>query len=136
MKYLLDTNICIRILNKSSQSVVNRLEETDLDDIAIPAVVAAELMYGAQKSVRRDRNVEMFRTFIRQFMVVGLDADAIEAYGEIRSELERKGTPIGANDYFIAAISRSTSRILVTNNIREFSRVEGLVVEDWTMSVA
>ena len=134
MKYLFDTNICVHILNKSSQSVLEKFEETDLDDIVIPSVVAAELIYGANKSVKRDQNLMRFRTFINQFMLAGINSAAIETYGEIRSELERKGTPIGANDYFIAAIAKANGGVLVTNNTREFSRVSGLALEDWTMA--
>lgn len=132
MMYFLDTNVCIRILNGSSQKLIERFEEVDLDDIAIPSVVAAELIYGAQKSVKRDYNLARFREFLNQFKIVNLNNAAVEAYGEIRSELERKGTPIGANDYLIAAIAKAHCGVLVTNNIREFSRVGGLSVEDWS----
>jgi tRNA(fMet)-specific endonuclease VapC len=134
MIYFLDTNTCIRILNGSSQGVIDRFEEIDLDDIIIPSVVAAELLYGANKSSKRDYNLIRFREFLNQFRIAGLSSAAIEVYGEIRSELERDGTPIGANDYFIAAIAKANDGVLVTNNIREFSRVNGLMLEDWTLS--
>jgi tRNA(fMet)-specific endonuclease VapC len=133
MIYFLDTNICIRILNGSSQSVIDNFEKIDLDDIVIPSIVAAELIYGANKSAKRDYNLMKFRTFLNQFRIAGINTDAIEAYGEIRAELERKGTPIGANDYFIAAIAKANDGILVTNNTGEFSRIDGLTLEDWTV---
>ena len=134
MRYFLDTNICIRILNKSSQSILDKFEEIDLDDIVVPSVVAAELIYGAHKSAKREHNLARFRTFIKQFRLADINSAVIEAYGEIRSELERKGMTIGANDYFIAAIAKANNGILVTNNIREFSRISDLVLEDWTVS--
>ena len=133
MIYFLDTNICIHILNGRSQRVIDRFEETDLDDIVIPSIVAAELIYGANKSAKREYNLLRFRTFLNQFKIAGLTLAVIEAYGEIRFELERKGVPIGGNDYFIAAIAKANGGILVTNNTGEFSRINGLSLEDWTV---
>jgi len=132
MMYFLDTNICIRLLNRSSQSVIDNYKRIDIDDIGIPSIVAAELIYGANKSTKRDYNLMKFRTFLNQFRIVYVDMVVIEVYGKIRADLERKGTPIGANDYFIAAIVKTNGGILVTNNISEFSRVDGLILEDWT----
>ena len=132
MKYFLDTNTCIRILNGSSQSVIDKFEEIDLDDIIIPSVVAAELLYGAHKSAKRDYNLMRFREFLSQFRIADMNTEVLECYGKIRSKLERDGTPIGANDYFIAAIAIANDGVLVTNNVKEFSRVEKLKLEDWT----
>jgi len=134
MTIFLDTNICIHILNGSSERAIDNFRNTDKDDIVIPSVVAAELIYGANKSAKHDYNLERFREFLRQFRIACLTAAAIETYGEIRVELERKGTPIGANDYFIAAIVKAYGGVLVTNNTREFSRVDGIIVEDWTLA--
>ena len=133
MIYFLDTNICIRLLNGTSQNVKSKFKEIDVDDIVIPSIVAAELIYGANKSAKRDYNLMKFRTFLSQFRIVYVDMDVIEVYGKIRAELERKGTPIGANDYFIAAIVKANDGILVTNNTGEFARVDGLTLEDWTV---
>jgi len=133
MIYFLDTNVCIRFLNGSSQGVLDRFEEIDFDDIVIPSIVAAELMHGAYKSAKRDYNLNRFREFINQFKIIGLSSGAIETYGQIRLELEQKGTPIGANDYFIAAIALASSGTLVTNNTREFSRIQSLLLEDWSI---
>ena len=133
MIYFLDTNICIRILNGSSQNAIHRFEEIDLDEIAIPSIVAAELLYGANKSIKRDHNLAKFRAFLAPLRLAVLTPAAMEAYGEIRAALERKGTPIGANDYFIAAIASANGGVLVTNNTREFSRVDALALEDWTV---
>ena len=133
MIYFLDTNICVRLLNKSSSCVKDRFLETDIDSIDIPSIVVAELVYGAYKSVKRDDNLLKIREFINQFRMIGVNSAAVETYGRIRSDLERKGLPIGANDYFIAAIAQANNGILVTNNTKEFSRVEGLSLEDWTI---
>jgi len=132
MRYFLDTNTCIRILNGSSQSVIEKFEEIDLDDVIIPSVVMAELLYGANKSAKRDYNLMRFREFLSQFRIADMNTDVLECYGKIRSKLESAGTPIGANDYFIAAIVVAHDGILVTNNVKEFSRVDGLKFEDWT----
>ena len=134
MIYFLDTNTCIRILNGSSRKVIDNFRKTDKDNIVIPSVVAAELIYGAYKSAKRDHNLTRFRTFLNQFRIAVLSYAAIEIYGEIRSGLESKGTIIGANDYFIAAIVKAYGGVLVTNNTREFSRVDGIIVEDWTLA--
>ena len=132
MTIFLDTNICIRILNGSSQSVIENFKKTDKDDIIIPSIVAAELIYGANKSVKREENLIKYRSFLSQFRIATVSSAVIEVYGKIRVDLERKGTPIGANDYFIAAIAKANGGILITNNTREFSRVEGLLYKDWT----
>ena len=132
MKYFLDTNICIHILNGRSQGVIERFTKEDPDDIYIPSMVAAELMYGAYKSVRRDYNLARVRAFLNNLYIIRLNKSAIELYGNIRSELELKGIPIGTIDCFISAITIAYEGTLVTNNTKEFIRVNGLNIEDWT----
>jgi len=132
MKYFLDSNTCIWLLSGKQQNVINRYKATPFDDMALPSVVAAELLYGAFKSNKREESLIKIRQFIYQFSIIGLDASSAEAYGEIRADLERIGKPIGPNDYFIAAIAKAHNAILVTNNTREFKRVSGLSIEDWT----
>jgi len=132
MIYCLDTNICVHILNDTSHHCLNKVGEIGIQSVFLPSIVVAELFYGAYKSMKREYNLEKTRTFIQQFAIVGFDSIAMEAYGEIRAELERKGTPIGSNDFFIAAIAKAHNAILVTNNTREFNRVPGLTIEDWT----
>ena len=131
MKYFLDTNICIGFLNGSSLNVKNKIEEFGSSKVAIPSIVAAELMYGAHKSAKREHNLMRYRDFISKVNVIGIDIDAVEEYGRIRADLESKGCPIGPNDYFIAAIAKANNATLVTNNIKEFSRVPGLLIENW-----
>ncbi|MCL1883109.1 MAG: type II toxin-antitoxin system VapC family toxin [Defluviitaleaceae bacterium] len=108
MTYLLDTNVCVFLLNGKNQSVIERYRITPFDDMALPSIVVAELLYGAQKSARREDNLVKFRKFIHQFRIADLTFPAIEIYGEIRAELERKGTIIGPNDFFYSRNSQST----------------------------
>jgi tRNA(fMet)-specific endonuclease VapC len=130
--YFLDTNICIRYLNNSSASIAKKLEAANLDDIKIPSIVAAELLYGAFKSAKREYNLSRFRLFLEQFEITHFNYAAAESYGEIRTILENKGEIIGWNDLLIAAIAKANNGVLVTNNVREFARVNGLELDDWT----
>ncbi len=131
MKYLLDTNTCIRFLNGTSVAVRRRMEAEAPQDLALCSIVKAELIHGARKSGRPERNLERLRGFFRGFVSLPFDDAAAAAYGEIRLSLERAGTPIGANDLCIAAIAKANELTLVTHNVREFSRVEALPLEDW-----
>ena len=132
MKYFLDSNICIWLLSGKQPNVANRYRATPFDDMALPSIVAAELLYGTYKSNRREESLTKMRQFIRQFAIIGFDKSAMEIYGEIRAELERIGMKIGPNDYFIAAIAKAHNATLVTNNTWEFMRVQDLTIEDWT----
>lgn len=131
MTYLLDANTCIQFLNGRSENVRTRLESEHPEDIFLCSVVKAELLYGAFKSARPVENLDRLRFFFRRFISLPFDDTATEAYGNLRARLERIGTLIGPNDLFIAAIALSRGVTLVTNNTREFSRVEGLHLEDW-----
>jgi len=103
-------------------------------DVKIPAMVAAELLYGAEKSMRREQNISMVTSLLSVYETVPFDAKAIEYYATIRTELERKGQIIGGNDIIIAATVLAHQGILVSHNIREYSRIEELKLEDWTQS--
>lgn len=134
MTYLLDTNACIAIINGSPQEVRLHLEQVIKrgEDVAVPAVAAFELWYGAAKSTRRqanERRLESFFTGPLELLPFG-DEDA-RAAGEIRAALEARGTPIGAYDLPIAGQASRHGAILVTANTSEFARVEGLRWEDW-----
>lgn len=129
--YLLDTNACIRILNNSSESLVNRLQQQSPEDLFLCSVVKAELVYGAYRSSYVAANLRVLKGFFEPFKSLPFDDSCLEEYGRIRSDLERMGTPIGPYDLMIAATSLAHELILVTNNTREFSRVVGLQVEDW-----
>lgn len=131
MTYLLDANSCIKLLNGRSENVRRRLESERPEDIVLCSVVKAELLFGAFKSVRLTENLDRLRPFFGRFSSLPFDDKAAEAYGEVRARLERAGRLIGPNDLLIAAIALSQGVTLVTNNTREFSRVEGLRLEDW-----
>ena len=131
MSLMLDTVTCIRYLTNRNAGVVQRMEATDPKDIHLCDVVKAELYFGAFKSKRREANLALFEKFFSQFESFPFDAAAAKEYGRIRLELERAGTPIGAMDLMIAAIAVANDVVLVTHNTREFSRVNGLRLEDW-----
>jgi len=131
MKYLLDTNVCIRFLQGRSVSLLRRLESVADPEKCLCSVVAAELIYGAAKSQRRKETLERLNQFLSCFRMLDFDIAAARHFGEIRAELHQRGTPIGPYDLQIAAIARANQLILVTNNTAEFSRVPHLICEDW-----
>ena len=131
MKYLLDTNACIRYLNDSSASVRGRLEKIAPGDVGLCSVVKCELYYGAAKGQIRDKTIAALDLFFETLPSLPFDDQAAAVYGAIRAELERRGTPIGANDLMIAAIALANGLTLVTHNSREFGRIKGLALDDW-----
>ena len=130
MRYLLDTNACIALLNGASQSMQTRVRRCKPSEIGLPAPVAYELYYGAYKSRRASRNLELLDRV--GFEIVPFNASDARAAGAVRSELESMGQPIGPYDTLIAGQARARGLVLVTANSREFWRVSGLVCEDWT----
>ncbi|MBL8131438.1 MAG: type II toxin-antitoxin system VapC family toxin [Anaerolineae bacterium] len=131
MKYLLDTNTCVRYLNRRSPGVIARFQSVAEIDIALCSVVKGELYLGALKSQTPDATMTKQRAFAERFASLPFDDDAAEHYARIRAALERAGMPIGANDLMIAAITLAHNLTLVTRNIREFGRIAGLRIEDW-----
>jgi tRNA(fMet)-specific endonuclease VapC len=131
MRVMLDTNICIYIIKRRPQSVLERFSNFRVGDIGISTITLAELEYGAAKSAQPKRNREALEEFVSPLEVATFDRDASEAYGRIRTALEKKGLPIGAMDMLIAAHAVSLGANLVTNNETEFRRVTGLRVENW-----
>lgn len=131
MKYLLDTNTIVRHLNGRAPNVRTKIRAIQLADLAVSAVVVAGLRYGAAKSVNPVRAITVQDQFLNLIGFVPFDRQAAEAYGAIRATLERQGTPIGANDLLIGATALAHQLILVTHNTREFSRIAGLLYEDW-----
>ncbi len=127
---LLDTNICIYIINARPPAVLARFHQFRLGDIGLSSVVAAELAYGVAKSGSQ-RNRQALEGFLAPLEVVPFDERAVWAYGALRAELERRGQPIGALDTMIAAHALSMDAVLVTNNTREFERVEALKLQNW-----
>jgi len=134
VKYLLDTNICVFVIRQKPQLVVERFRQQPPDDLAISTVTLAELRYGADKSSNANKNHAALDLFLAPLEIESFDADAAECYGQLRTGLERRGLSIGPLDTMIAAHALSLKLPLITNNTREFSRVHGLILQDWTIS--
>lgn len=133
MRYLLDTNICIYLINRKPQheAILRHMDGLMYGDILISSITVAELRYGMAKSARPEQNKEKFEGFIERFEVVAFDDAAAAVYGTIRAVLESAGTPIGPLDTLIAAHALHLQCTLVTNNVREFERVPDLKIENW-----
>jgi tRNA(fMet)-specific endonuclease VapC len=131
VSYLLDTNVCIAFLNDSKSKVGGRFALLDPEDVKLCSVVKAELLYGARHSARVEENLGRLARFFDVFESLPFDDAAAEHYGVVRAQLRRAGTPLGANDLMIAAISLATDLTLVTRNQDEFRRVAGLRLESW-----
>ncbi|MBA3611048.1 MAG: type II toxin-antitoxin system VapC family toxin [Rubrobacteraceae bacterium] len=131
MKVLLDTNVCVHVIRERPPEVLRRFEEYTVGDIAVSSITVAELYFGARKSGRADRNEEALEQFLLPLEVVEFGHAAAIAYGRVRAALEELGTPIGPLDTLIAAHARDLNLTLVTNNIREFSRVPDLELDNW-----
>jgi len=129
--YLLDTNVCIIYLNRRTSGVQQHLERLSPRDVAVCSVVKAELFYGAMKSSNPTRTMALQEVFLSQFVSLPFDDVAANIFGRIRAQLAASGTPIGPYDLQIAAIALANNLVLVTHNVREFVRVEGLRLEDW-----
>jgi tRNA(fMet)-specific endonuclease VapC len=132
-RFLLDTNICIYIRRKRPEEVLRRFRTLKPGEAALSVITFGELVYGAEKSAQRAAALELLRELAQVLPVLGLPETAAEAYGTIRAELERKGKMIGNNDLWIAAHAKAAGLTLVTNNEREFRRVRGLKVQNWTV---
>jgi tRNA(fMet)-specific endonuclease VapC len=127
---LLDTNICIYIINAKPPAVLERFKNYRLGEIGVCSVVAAELAFGVAKSGSA-RNRHALEMFLAPLTILPFDERAAWAYGDLRAELERRGTPIGSLDTMIAAHALNLQATLITNNTREFAQVPGLHVANW-----
>lgn len=130
MRYLLDTNAVIAAVNDRAGRVARRLERCSLADVAVSTVVMHELYFGAYRSRRVDHNVANVDAL--RFEVVELNRDDARVAGRIRADLAARGAPIGPYDLLIAAQGLARGLIVVTANTREFARVDGLSLEDWS----
>jgi tRNA(fMet)-specific endonuclease VapC len=131
MRFLLDTNTCVAYLTRRSSRVKERMARALPADIALCAIVKSELLCGARKSAKLAENLARLEVFFRPFISLPFDDHAAELAAQVRADLERAGTPIGPNDLLIGAIALAHGLILVTGNTREFSRIQGLRLEDW-----
>ena len=131
MKYMLDTNICIYLIKRRPAEVVRRFLAQGPAELCISAVSYAELMHGVEKSQAPQKNRLALSLLLSPLAILPFDSRAAEEYGRIRAALERRGAPIGPMDLLIAAHARAAGLTVVTNNTREFDRVDGLTVENW-----
>lgn len=131
MKYLLDTNTCIYLIKSKPVQVIRKMMKNKMEEIGISTTTLAELKYGIEKSLHPERNKIALMEFLVPFAILDFDQKAASEYGLIRTELEKKGKLIEPLDMFIASAARSQNLILVTNNIKEFVRIEGLMIENW-----
>jgi tRNA(fMet)-specific endonuclease VapC len=129
--YLLDTNVCIVYLKRKNSKLNSYFERLDLNKIAVCSIVKSELFYGSMRSNSSQKSLNMQVLFLSQFISLPFDDRCAEMCAKVRADLSKLGTPIGSNDLQIASIALVHDLILVTHNVREFSRVDGLKLEDW-----
>ena len=133
INFMLDTNICIYMIKKKPIQVVQKLEMLDVSEVGISSITLSELEYGVCQSQKPEQNKLALAKFVAPMEILPYDDLASQEYGKIRSDLEKKGMPIGALDTLIAAHALAIGCVLVTNNEKEFIRVPGLKVENWVL---
>lgn len=131
MNIFLDSNICIYYLTGRYPQVTENIKNTDPVNIKIPSLVKAELIVGALKSEKESENLKVINSFLSYFEIIPFGDTESEIYAEIRASLEKKGKIIGPNDLIIASTVIANNGILITNNEKEFTRVENLRVQNW-----
>lgn len=130
LKYMLDTNIAIYVIKNRPLDALESFNR-HAGQLCISAITLAELLHGAEKSAKPEHNLRQVEDFVSRLELLEYGGKAAAHYGDIRADLERKGTPIGVNDLHIAGHARSEGLTLVTNNLREFERVAGLRLDNW-----
>lgn len=128
---MLDTNICIYIIKNKPQTVKERFKQFEIGELCISSITVSELMYGVYKSQYMEKNLKAITAFLMPFDIIDYDYNASIEYGRIRAYLEKKGQIIGGMDMQIAAHALASDMTLVTNNTKEFERVQGLKLENW-----
>ena len=131
MRYMLDTNICIYAIKHKPEKVFQKLQTVDPQDVCVSSVTYAELVHGVEKSATVEKNRLALSMLLANIEILDFDVDAADCYGKIRADLEKKGTPIGPLDMMIAGHAQSRGYTVVTNNVKEFSRVSNLKIENW-----
>lgn len=129
--FLLDTNTCIEYLRNRNANVIANIRARTPSEIRLCSVVLGELYFGANKQPKRASNASVLASFVSVFLSLPFDDRAAEIYGTLRADLQAKGTPIGPNDFMIAAIALANDLTLVSHNTSEFLRVPGLKLVDW-----
>ena len=131
MKYVLDTNTCIYVINKRSARIEKRFADLDIGDVGISSITCAELQFGISNSSNPKQNQEALNEFLGPLEILDFPAAACPVYGEIRAKLRKSGAMIGPLDLLIGAHALFLKAVLVTNNENEFSRISGLKIENW-----
>ena len=129
--YMLDTNICIYIIKKRPTNLLEKFNAIPPNTLCISTITYAELQYGVERSSSKKMNQRILADFVSRLDVQPWDVEAARQYGKIRTSLEKRGKPIGNMDLLIAAHALSQQWVLVSNNLREFSRIRGLQCENW-----
>jgi len=129
--YVLDTNVCIRVLNEAHVGILDRFRRHAPREIALCSIVKAELLYGARRGQRVEENMQLLARFFQPLASLPFDDRCAGEAGLIRADLAAQGKPIGPNDLLVAATARANDAVLVTHNTKEFARVTGLRLEDW-----
>jgi len=131
MIYMLDTNICIYAIKHKPEKVFQKLQEVEPEDVCVSSVTYAELVHGVEKSAAVEKNRLALSLLLANIQIMDFDVNAADCYGKIRADLEKKGKPIGPLDMMIAGHAQSLDLTIVTNNVKEFSRVDNLKIENW-----
>jgi len=129
--YILDTNICIYIINQSPQNVLKKFHELDYRQISISIITYGELFYGISKGNNFAKSKISLDKFTQNIHIIPIDSNVAKHYGDIRAKLSKQGDIIGNNDLWIVAHARSLDATLVSNNLKDFERVQGLKTENW-----
>jgi len=129
--YLLDSNVCIQLLNQRHGGIEMHFRQHDPSEISLCSIVKAELLYGARHSQRVEANLQKLKIFFSPLGSFPFDDHCVEIYARIRHDLVLQGCLIGPNDLLIAATALANDAVLVTHNQKEFSRIAGLRLEDW-----
>lgn len=131
MRFMLDTNTCIYIIKRKPPNVIERFRQTEISQIGISSITLSELLYGVSKSSKPEQNKMALTQFIAPMEIMPYDDEASQYYGDLRTHLERQGTPIGSLDMLIAAHALSLDCTLITNNEKEFIRIPNLKIDNW-----
>ena len=131
MRYMLNTNICIYVIKHKPEKAFQKLQTIHPEDVRISSVTYAELVHGIEKSIAVEKNRLALSMLLANMEILDFGVDAADCYGKIRAGLEKKGTPIGPLDMMIAGHAQSLGYTVVTNNVKEFSRVSALKIENW-----
>ncbi len=131
MTYLLDTDICIYILNRPTPNLRSRFEKEPLSELGVSILTEAELYYGALHSSKPKNNRDRVESLLSPLTRLPFDSDAAGAFASIKENLAKRGKMIGAIDMLIAAVARSKNLTLITNNLKHFGEIQGLSIENW-----